>query len=393
VGPERFVGTELGGQASDVAFVFDSHVDSLQRSLDLGQDLGVRGPGHLDLVRGREGGLGAVVLVLWVDPAYDDGAGGAARRTRALLTQYHQLLERHPDLAHFTGSGADLAAAREQGRVAAICGIEGGHSLEGDLDHLRWYFERGVRVLTLVWNNHLPWIRSCQAGAGSDVPLGLSDFGRDVVREMNRLGMVVDLSHAGRRSFFDALEVGEAPPIASHSGCSALHDHPRNLTDEQLRALAERDGVAGIVFHSGFLDADACAEESRVRALPGYQQLRAELGGANETELFMRQSAFLEAHAAPLALDRVADHVVHAAEVAGIRHVGIGSDYDGIQRGPSGLGDASCYQALGRRLRERGFGEADVAAVMGGNMQRVFAAATGPGALADEATLTRYSGE
>jgi membrane dipeptidase len=272
------------------------------------------------------------------------------------------------------GDGAELAAARRDGVVAGIPGIEGGHALEESLEQLERFHARGLRVLTLVWNNHLSWIRSCQDGAGAGVPAGLSAFGREVVRAMNRLGMVVDLSHAGERAFYDALETSARPVIASHSGCRSLHDHPRNLTDDQLRALGAAGGVVGIVFHPGFLGADGRAEEARVRATDGYKAL----SGANETALFCAQSDFLIAHAAPFPAARVADHVLHAIEHAGIDHVGVGSDYDGIQRAPQGLEDASCYGTLAELLLARGLAAGEVRKVLGGNMERVFAAATGP---------------
>jgi membrane dipeptidase len=175
--------------------------------------------------------------------------------------------------------------------------------------------------------------------------------------------------------------------IASHSACHALHDHPRNLTDDQLRALARNGGVLGLVFHPGFLDADARAEETRVRATAAYQALAAEPGAENDTELFLRQSELLQREARPLDADRLVDHVLHAIEVAGIEHVGVGSDYDGIQRAPRGLEDASCYGVLAERLLARGLDEHDVRAVLGGNMERVFAQATAPGTEAATAEL------
>ena len=365
--------------------VFDAHVDSLQLAADLGADLSTEGPGHLDLVRGTRGGLGAVVLVNWVDPAYIEPArGGAFRRTQVLLTEFHRLLERAPERLAWAGNGRLLDEARAAGKVAGIPGIEGGHSIEESLERLDWFFARGVRVMTLVWNNHLSWIRSCQDGAGAGVPAGLGDFGREVVRQMNRLGMLVDLSHAGERSFYDALEVGNAAPIASHSGCKALHDHPRNLTDDQLRALAEKDGVVGIVFCTAFLDREARADETRLRETAEY----AAIEGENDTDRFLAQSAFLQERARPVPLARVLDHIVHAVEAAGIDHVGLGSDYDGIQCTPAGLENASCYPNLAAALLERGFGEEDVAKVLGGNMRRAFRAATGEGTRAADEALT-----
>lgn len=353
--------------------VFDAHVDSLQRQLDLGHDLGRRTPGHLDLERGRAGGLGAVVLVSWVDPLYMEPAnGGAFARTEALLDEFHRLLEKHPESVAFGRDGAALDAANRTGKIAAVAGIEGGHSIEESLEKLEHFHQRGVRVMTLVWNNHLSWIRSCQDGAGPEIPEGLSNFGRDVVRRMNELGMVVDLSHAGVRSFYDALEVTTKPVIASHSGCRALRDHPRNLDDDQLRALAAQGGVVGIVFCTPFLSADAQAAERELRETEGYRALR----GENDTELFLEQSVYLQEHAPPLDMEVVIDNIVHAVEVAGIEHVGLGSDYDGIQRTPRGLEDASTYGRIAEALAKRGFDDEGIAAVMGGNMRRVFTQAT-----------------
>jgi len=369
--------------------VFDAHVDSLQRQLDLEHDLGVRTQGHLDLVRGREGGLGSMVFVNWVDPKYiAPEHGGAKQRTRDLLREFHRLLRAHPDEVAFAGNGRMLRAARAAGKLAGIPGIEGGHSIEESLDELVWFFERGVRVLTLVWNNHLSWIRSCQAGAGPEIPEGLSPFGRSVVRKMNELGMVVDLSHAGERSFFDALETTSRPVIASHSGCKVLHGHQRNLTDEQLRALKQNRGVVGIVFCVPFLSEAGQAEDQRLRETEGYKTLAAR----NDTELFLRQGEYLQEKAEPLPLEVVVEHIEHVVEVAGVEHVGLGSDFDGILRTPQGLEDASCYGNLVEKLFEHGFNEDDVQKICGGNMERVFAEATGPGTRADTAPLVEFSG-
>jgi membrane dipeptidase len=363
--------------------VFDAHADSLQRALDLGHDLGVAGEGHLDLERGQAGGLGSLVFVAWVDPRHIElSPHGARDRTRALLREFHRLSRRHPERVRFAGNGRELAAAHLAGAVAGIPGIEGGHSIEASLEELEWFFERGVRVLTLVWNNHLAWIRSCQPDAGAEIPEGLSEFGRQVVRAMNELGMLVDLSHAGERSFYDALETTDKPVIASHSGCRAVNEHQRNLSDDQLRALAHNGGVVGIVFCTAFLSAQAQAEERRMRATDAYRAIRSD----NETEQFVLQSEFLERHCTPLDAERVVDHIVHAVEIAGIDHVGLGSDYDGIQRVPRGLEQAG-YPLLAELLLRRGFQACDIAQILGANMRRVFESATGPGTRAWEATL------
>jgi len=361
--------------------VFDAHVDSLQRQLDLGHDLGARTDGHLDLVRGVEGGLRSAVFVCWVDPRHIGEPGGARARTEALLSEFHALARRHPERIRTAGNAREVEDAHAAGLVAGIPGIEGGHAIEESLDVLHGYFERGVRVLTLVWNNHLAWIRSCRDGAGASVPEGLSAFGRDVVAAMNELGMLVDLSHAGEQSFFDALDASSAPLIASHSGCKSLHAHPRNLTDDQLRALARHGGVVGIPFCVAFLSSSAQAEDERLRQTEEYRTI----AGRNDSHTSLEQGRFLQRRAAPLPLDAVADHVLHAVEIAGVDHVGIGSDYDGIGRTPQGLEDASCYPNLAARLRERGLDSGDVAKILSGNMQRIFDRATGPGTEASRA--------
>ncbi len=364
--------------------VFDAHVDSLQRQLDLEHDLGRTTRGHLDLERGRIGGLGAIVLVNWVDPKHiDAGPGGARARTVNLLREFHVLARRHPTQLRFAGNARMLGEARAAGAIAGIPGIEGGHSIENDIENLHWFFERGVRVLTLVWNNHLPWIRSCQTGAGSTIPEGLSDFGRGVVRAMNELGMVVDLSHASPRAFFDALDTTSTPVIASHSGCKAIHAHQRNLADDQLRALAQNGGVVGIVFCTAFLKDEAQAEDARLRETDGYRAIV----GDNDTDVFLRQGEYLQREAVPLPLDAVVDHVMHAVSVAGIDHVGLGSDFDGIGRTPEGLEDARCYGRLADALFARGLSEMDVEKVLGKNMERVFARATGPSTQAHTMSL------
>ena len=350
--------------------VFDAHADSIGLACDLGVDLAGESPGHLDLVRGQRGGLGAWVVVCWVDPEL--WGGRARERAHAMMDAAFDLARRRPGRFSVVGNGAQLARAQRDGRVAGILGIEGGHAIEGSLEILSEFIDRGLRVMTLVWNNHLPWVRSCQGGAGPGVPAGLSRFGREVVRTMNRAGVVVDLSHAGERSFFDALEISDQPVLASHSGCFALHGHPRNLKDDQLRALGQKGGVCGIVFHPGFLSARAREEQARVRASPAW----ARIGGSDPATIFLEQQRHMRRAMRPFPLDGVVDHIAHAVEIAGIEHVGLGSDFDGIECGPAGLEDAGCYGALARRMAQRGFALDEIAAVLGGNLRRVFAQCT-----------------
>jgi len=367
----------------DPTFVFDAHVDSLQLALELGVDLGRRSPGQLDLPRARSGGLRAVVFAAWVDPRHlrEEGArgrGGARDRADRLFDCLDTLPadgppgSRKKEIRKIEDRG-DWERSRSEGSLAAVAGMEGAHPLEtrsgaGDwLAGLEHFFDRGLRVLTLVWNNHLPWIRSCQEEPEGRAPTGLTELGRHIVARLDELGVVVDLSHAGRQSFEDVLEVGSRPPIASHSGCRALHDHARNLDDAQLRALAERGGVVGLPFLPSFLDADAQRRAAELRATADYRRLR----GESAAELELARTDFMASRLESLPVDRLVDHLLHAVEVAGIEHVGLGSDFDGITTTVAGLEDASGYPLLAAALRRRGLDEAAVEKVMGGNFARV----------------------
>ncbi|MFT5290632.1 MAG: membrane dipeptidase [Planctomycetota bacterium] len=350
--------------------VFDAHADSIGLACDLGIDLAEESPGHLDLMRGKAGGLGAWVVVCWVDP--ESHLERAAARVDEMMDAADDLAQRRPDRFRLVGDGAEFARARSEGVVAGVLGIEGGHGIEGSLETLERFVARGLRLMTLVWNNHLPWIRSCQAGAGDDIPLGLSAFGRAVVRRMNQLGVVVDLSHAGERSFYDALETTDKPVLASHSGCYALHDHPRNLKDAQLRALRDNGGVCGIVPHPGFLSKEARQEQARVRASAEWQALRAD----NPAALFVAQQKMMLRDMRPYPLDGLIDHIEHAVKVAGVEHVGIGTDFDGIECGPQGLEHAGRYGSIAEKLHSRGFALTDIDLILGRNVQRVFSACT-----------------
>ncbi|MFT6040974.1 MAG: membrane dipeptidase [Planctomycetota bacterium] len=370
--------------------VFDAHVDTILRELDLGEDLGV-GPGvvdaarHLDLVRGREGGLAAVVFAAWVSPHFVRGsevllepsapAGGANTRVHAILDTAHALAARHPDQVAIVRNGAELAAARSAGQIAAILGIEGGHAIENSLAKLDEVHARGVRLMTLVWNNHLPWIRSCQIvppDLAFEVPAGLSPFGRNVIERMNELHMLADVSHSSQQTFDDVLETSTAPVLASHSGCTAIRDHPRNLTDAQLRRLADAGGCVGIVFHGGFLDDEAAAEDARIYASPEYRSIRKGENAPRGAALEYAQNAYHQRIAKPMSIEVVTDHIMHGVQVAGIEHVGLGSDYDGIPRTPEGLETAACYPNLAASLERRGLSDREIEAVLGGNLRRLF---------------------
>jgi membrane dipeptidase len=357
------------------AIVVDGHADTIGRFLDDGEDLGSEtGKGHLDLPRMFRGGLDAQFMSCWVEPKYVQRKE-AAKRALRMIDAVKQWAAKYPDRLAIARSAAEVRRAVAQKKVCGILCIEGGHAIEDDLGLLRSFFELGVRYMTLTWNNSLGW---AEAARDPGKVRGLSDFGRAVVREMNRLGMLVDLSHVSENTFWDAIAVADTPVIASHSCARALCDHVRNLRDEQLKALAKNGGVVGVNFYSGFLSqtfydrkrkADADDDVERATAREKHRDDPAAMDRALK-EISRRYDASEAAMARP-PLDLLIDHIEHIAKVAGIDHVGLGSDFDGVTALPEGVNDCSELPNLTRRLLERGFSASDVRKVLGENFLRV----------------------
>jgi membrane dipeptidase len=272
----------------------------------------------------------------------------------------------------FATTAADVRTAKREGKVAIFIGVEGGHAIEGSLDGLRELYDRGARYLTLTWNNGNSWAGS-SIGVGATPTGGLTPFGRDVIREMNRLGMLVDLSHVSDSTFFDALAVSTVPVIASHSSARALNDVPRNLSDAQLVAIAKNGGVVNVNFYSRFLDP---AFQTRVEEVERtVAQRRRALGEGAESEAgrarirALRDS--LMATVPPTPFSVLIDHFDHIAKVAGVDHVGIGSDFDGVSALPTGMEDITALPRIAQGLLDRGYSDDDVRKMLGGNMMRV----------------------
>src|SRR5258708_7075398 len=243
----------------DSAIVVDTHADTPQRFLDEGFDIGSTDPndvGHLSLDKARRGNLGAEFFSIWVDP--ETNQGHFAQHTFDLIDSVYEQAARHPNRMMMAFSVADIERAHQQHKLAALMGIEGGHSIENDMHLLRDYYRLGVRYMTLSWSNTNEWADS--SGDINDPKVqhhnGLSGFGKQVVLEMNRLGMMVDISHVADKTFWDTIAVTKAPVIASHSSARALDNHPRNMTDDMLRAVAKNGGGVRAHFYSGFLDDD-----------------------------------------------------------------------------------------------------------------------------------------
>jgi len=354
------------------AIGIDSNIDTVQRVLVMGEDLGKRwNVGHVDIPRLREGGTHAPFFALWV-AIYFPGAE-AVRRTLDLRDAMQSMLDAHQDQMELATTAADIRRIVKAHKIAAFLTVEGGHTIDDDLRVLRMYYQLGIRSMTLTHSRNNNW-----ADSATDKPVhnGLTDFGKEVVREMNRLGMLVDVSHVADKTFFDALAVTTKPVIASHSSMRALSDVPRNITDEMLRALASNGGVVGISFGEGFVNPkDAEALESAIKT-----ETTAPLLTARALDDYAAEDVrTLFGHRVKVAatVEDVANHIDHAVKVAGIDHVGIGSDFDGVAGPPNGLDDVSRMPALIEVLLERGYAERDVKKILGENYLRVIREVTG----------------
>jgi membrane dipeptidase len=312
-------------------------------------------------------------MAAWIDAPYADEPGASYQRALQYLTAIHAFVDRHPGELLFATTAADVRRAKCDGKVAIFIGVEGGHAIESSLDRLRELYARGARYLTLTWNNGVPWAGSSIA-VGDTYTGGLSAFGRDVVREMNRLGMLVDLSHVSDSTFFDAIAVSTAPVIASHSCARALNDTPRNLSDDQLRAVARSGGVVNVNFFSRFLDPEHLRNiqeiEERVRLARSAAPTSGPDGAAAHDRIDAMRDALVAA-IPPTPFGTLIDHIDHVARVAGVDHVGIGSDFDGVTALPQGMEDVTRLPRIAQALLDRGYPDADVQKVLGGNMLRV----------------------
>jgi membrane dipeptidase len=354
------------------AIGIDSHIDTVQRILVMDEDLARRWEvGHVDIPRLHEGGTHAPFFALWV-PVYFPGAE-AVRRTLDLRDAMETLFETHKDKIELATTASDIERIVKSKKIAAFLTVEGGHTIDDDLRVLRMYYQLGIRSMTLTHSRNNNW-----ADSATDKPVhnGLTDFGKEVVREMNRLGMVVDVSHVADKTFFDALEVTTKPVMLTHSSMRAISDVPRNVTDEMLWALAKNGGVVGITFGEGFVnpkDADALRAAIEVETTAPTMDGRTldDYAAQDVRKLFGTRVKVAAS------VEDVADHIDHAVKIAGIDHVGIGSDFDGVSGPPNGLDDVSRMPALIAALLERGYSDRDLKKILGENTLRVIREVTG----------------
>lgn len=371
---------QISNRAADIharSYVFDGHNDlpwemrtKTTRLFDE-VDIAQRQPSlHTDIARLREGNVGAQFWSVYV-PVETIAAGNAFQTTKEQIEIVHKMIERYPDVFALALNADDVERVRGEGKIASLIGMEGGHSIEGSIGKLRQLYSMGARYMTLTHSETLEW-----ADSATDLPRsdGLSPFGEEIVREMNRLGMLVDISHVSPATMMDALRVSKAPVIFSHSSARAIADHPRNVPDEVLRELPKNGGVVMINFFSGFVvpeSAKRLVELSELR-----RELKSKYPGDKEAqEREIKQWQVKNPYPAGEA-EIVVDHIEHVIRVAGIDHVGLGSDYDGISKLPVGMEDVSKYPVITELLLRRGYDEEAIHKVLSGNAMRVLRQAT-----------------
>lgn len=367
-------------QIHESSLVIDTHADTTQRLLDENFDMAnppAGDQGNLDFAKAKAGNLGAEFFSIWVEPK--EFKGQYAHRTLALIDAVYQQAAKHPDKMMMAFSPADIERAHREHKLAALLGIEGGHSIENDLHLLRDYYRLGVRYMTLTWSNTNEWADS--SGDITDTSVehhnGLTEFGKDVVYEMNRLGMMVDVSHVADKTFYDTLLATRAPVIASHSSARKLTDHPRNMTDDMLRAMTRNGGVVMVNYYSAFVDDnwrkayDEQAKERNAAVDAVAQQYK----DADPVTRYREMDKVGKEWAAKVPrppFNDIIEHIDYVAKVAGIDHVGLGSDFDGTPSMPEGLDSAADLAKITEALVNRGYTADQIRKILGGNLMRVF---------------------
>jgi membrane dipeptidase len=352
------------------AVTVDTHADTPSEYLDRPFDLGVwNSRGHFDYPRMKAGDLDAEFFAAYVPASYANK--GAAAYCMRIMETIHEMVEHYPTWVRFAESTSDIRSAVRNGKRAILIGIEGGHAIEDSLDLLRAFYRFGARYMTLTHTNSNGW-----ADSSGDAPRhdGLSPFGKQVVREMNRLGMLVDISHVSDKTFYDVIATTKAPVIASHSSSRALAGHPRNMTDDMLAALAKNGGVCMVNFYPVFLSNEAwAASKARDEKLkPAIAEWKAKDPAEGEVYKEGVRKLMADHPLPPVPWTVIVDHIDHMVKVAGVDHVGIGSDFDGIGAVPQGMEDVSKLPKIREELKRRGYSDADIRKIMGENFMRVF---------------------
>src|SRR5712664_1073985 len=358
------------------AIVVDMHADTTQRLVDENVDLEQRlSGGHFDAVRAKEGGLDAQFFSIWVEPELFGGGGaGAMKRADVQIEAVRNLAAKHPETWELATTAADVRRIAAAGKIAALMGMEGGYAIDEKIENVGRYYQMGVRYMSPAWSVSTSWAGSSGDEAGKT--RGLNDFGKRVIREMNRLGMMVDVSHLSDRAFWDIVNTSTRPVIATHSGCRAIADVPRNLTDDMIVALAKTGGVINVIFYPEHIEPGYSEKKKKVDAAITALVQRAseeEKGDVAHKKLArdrVRREEYLK-RLPPVSVARIVDHIDHIVKLVGIDHVGIGSDFDGIQAVPADLKSVADLPNLTKELLRRGYSESDIDKILGGNMLRV----------------------
>ena len=358
------------------AIVIDTHGDILFNQIRSGIDIGKLQPkGNFDLVRAKKGGLDVQFFSIWCDET-----GGYAVANQEIDSLY-SLIKRYPDKIQLVTTAADLEKAVKQNKLAAMIGVEGGHMIENRLDYIDSLAKRGMAYLTLTWNNSTSWSSSAAEETTGKVKAqnaGLNDFGRQVVERLNKLGVMVDLSHVGEKTFYDAISISSKPVIVSHSCAFALNPVPRNLKDEQIKAVGKNGGVISINFYSGFLDSTFNNKQKAFLAKYDNELkiLSAKYGRSNGIDsLIFNHPKEAEAIRPPISL--LVKHINHIVKLIGIDHVGLGADFDGAESFPIGMNSVADYPKITVELVKNGYSESDIKKILGGNVIRVLKANKG----------------
>jgi membrane dipeptidase len=345
---------------NDLPYQFREHADLSFRTIDITRPQKAL---HTDIPRLRQGGVGAQFWSAYVS-ADTRKKGTAVRDTLEQIDVIRRMVEAHPDVFEMAGTADDVVRVHKKGKIASLIGVEGGHSIDNSLGVLRTYYRLGVRYMTLTHTETIDWADSATDEARHG---GLTRFGEEVVAEMNRLGMLVDISHVSPDTMRHALRVSRAPVIASHSSAYALAEHPRNVPDDVLRLLAKNGGVVMVNFYPGFLTPEGARASRDI--FKTARELQARYPAEKEFQQALQ--AYVKEHPIPPAtVHDVVDHIEYIMKVAGADHVGLGSDFDGINAVPKGLEDVSCFPAITQELLNRGHSREEVLKVLGGNVLR-----------------------
>ena len=358
------------------AIAIDMHADTTQRLLDEQLDISRRLPdGHFDNVRARDGGLDAQFFSIWVEPELFGGGGaGAMKRADDQIAVVRALPERYPETWDLATTAADIRRIAAKGKLAALMGLEGGYAIDERLENVQRYYQMGVRYMSPAWSVSTSWAGSSNDEVGQI--RGLNDFGKSVIREMNRLGMIVDVSHVSDKTFWDIISTSSKPIIATHSGCRAIANVPRNLDDEMIRTIAKGRGVVCILFYPAFLEPGWDDSKKKVDAEIAslVQKASEEESGSMAHKKIARDRVRREEYAKRLpraSVSRLVDHIDHVVKLVGVDYVGVGSDFDGVQSTLSDLATVEDLPNLTRELLRRGYTEPEVEKILGGNVLRM----------------------